>query len=901
MSSPVASYGPSINGFGDELATIENTYDAEGNVLEVQQLQSPDPTQLGWLTRQWIFDAADRTTVAIAPDGFRDSTWYDPAGNADSTKTRNGEVLRMTHDRMNRLSQRVIPGVSYTARTSPGLLGTLDLPYDNYSPTTPHQYPWYPNNGTGLTIPADTARFDYDLGGRLIQADNGDARVHRSYFPVGLLASDSLWIRDYADTAFAKHLYVLTNGYDLNGRRVSLTEPAQLATGVGMQASVSWGYSDTTGAINYISSPLGNLTHFAYDLSGALVRETLPGGIVDTVTYDGLGRMVQEQIVNGSASPYKDPDTFLRDAALSYAVDPARVSSVLNTHGWKDTVTAFYNGLGQLRNLFYSRPYNIADSALYDQLRGTVNQSFALDPLGNNYSGSTTSTGSLGFGSFFAQGSNTTSTYDAATGRILTTVDAGGTHGFVYDSAGNTVFFYQSGGSTALNDRASWYGADGQLRVAEWRQALKGNNPDWNSPAWTDVLEEYRYDALGRRVLVMSRWACWMGEDSTAFADCQVGRVRRTVWDGARELWEIQMPAAAYDSTWVENDTATVTSWAGPNYAGTYSDPNPLFGRVAYTYAGGVDAPVSVTRIKLVRRKTTTDTTFWNPVELYPRWNWRGEADIGTFADGGMETCTNSTHCVFVQWRGVAFATGLASELLWDQFRPLTPSPYGWFGTLIDNKEDGTQTFYRRNRSVDPMTGRFTQEDPIGLAGGTNLYGYASGNPLTYSDPFGLAVCFRGSASQVSALEFIVKAATNSIFGLDKNNCIIAASFKSLGNHKFDVLRARFEQFVDPTAQTWTVEYTREASSPQHTAYHIAIAENAEDVGFDTGPKFGKCDGGRVPFLSEQVFNHELVHHLPELSGRPMDVHSDANENRAVVRGDNEFNAAIGRRARCRY
>jgi len=32
-----------------------------------------------------------------------------------------------------------------------------------------------------------------------------------------------------------------------------------------------------------------------------------------------------------------------------------------------------------------------------------------------------------------------------------------------------------------------------------------------------------------------------------------------------------------------------------------------------------------------------------------------------------------------------------------------------------------------------------TQEDPIGLAGGLNLYGFAGGDPINFSDPFGLS------------------------------------------------------------------------------------------------------------------------------------------------------------------
>jgi len=43
-----------------------------------------------------------------------------------------------------------------------------------------------------------------------------------------------------------------------------------------------------------------------------------------------------------------------------------------------------------------------------------------------------------------------------------------------------------------------------------------------------------------------------------------------------------------------------------------------------------------------------------------------------------------------------------------------------------------------RNRYYDPSTGQFTQTDPIGLAGGLNAYGFAAGDPVSYSDPYGL-------------------------------------------------------------------------------------------------------------------------------------------------------------------
>ncbi|MGH7717997.1 MAG: RHS repeat-associated core domain-containing protein [Gemmatimonadaceae bacterium] len=80
-----------------------------------------------------------------------------------------------------------------------------------------------------------------------------------------------------------------------------------------------------------------------------------------------------------------------------------------------------------------------------------------------------------------------------------------------------------------------------------------------------------------------------------------------------------------------------------------------------------------------------------------------------------------------MRWHGV-----------WLMFRQPVRYRDSWHGTLLDDKADKVQTLYRRNRVYDPQSGRFTQEDPIGLAGGINLYGFAGGDPVNYSDPFGL-------------------------------------------------------------------------------------------------------------------------------------------------------------------
>ena len=64
-------------------------------------------------------------------------------------------------------------------------------------------------------------------------------------------------------------------------------------------------------------------------------------------------------------------------------------------------------------------------------------------------------------------------------------------------------------------------------------------------------------------------------------------------------------------------------------------------------------------------------------------------------------------------------------------------NPGGNAFAYTGREEDGMGLYYYRARYYHPGLGRFVSEDPIGLAGGDNLYSYVGGNPVSYRDPTG--------------------------------------------------------------------------------------------------------------------------------------------------------------------
>ncbi len=84
-------------------------------------------------------------------------------------------------------------------------------------------------------------------------------------------------------------------------------------------------------------------------------------------------------------------------------------------------------------------------------------------------------------------------------------------------------------------------------------------------------------------------------------------------------------------------------------------------------------------------------------------------------------------------------AGSLATSYTYDPFGNTTVARSGTIPFQFTGRENNiTRLYFYRARYLSPTFQRFIGQDPIGLAGGTNLYRYALDAPTLASDPLGL-------------------------------------------------------------------------------------------------------------------------------------------------------------------
>ena len=178
-------------------------------------------------------------------------------------------------------------------------------------------------------------------------------------------------------------------------------------------------------------------------------------------------------------------------------------------------------------------------------------------------------------------------------------------------------------------------------------------------------------------------------------------------------------------------------------------------------------------------------------VIVVPHLNWRGLFGKGTDQNGNASTAE-------IEWPG--FQTTASHSRAPTQMPTKT-----WFGGVLEGQRDAGGQMYMRNRYYDPATGQFTQTDPIGIAGGLNTYGFANGDPVTYSDPYGLCGLAGAAAS-------VVEGAAVSIATGSRYSVRAAAGDAATGAVCLGVLRrlGRFARFA--------VRQTSEARAVTRTA-----------------------------------------------------------------------------------
>jgi RHS repeat-associated protein len=293
------------------------------------------------------------------------------------------------------------------------------------------------------------------------------------------------------------------------------------------------------------------------------------------------------------------------------------------------------------------------------------------------------------------------------------------TLGYGYDDADRLTGVQYEDGSAALYQIGSDGSRTGEKQVDAYAGPL---GPEGYAGALGVVEKTYRYDARGGLADILdggSTLVHYAVDDAgRVLSEQRAGLVRQYGWDASGRLSSIQVSQTAGGAV----DTTTYRY----DHAGHRIEKHGPSGDQAYIWGGS---------------ELHEETTASGARMVYER---AGDLVVAVNGERVLHDGLGSV-------TGRLSASGTFANLrydAWGGFRSGTSGPGASEPSLAyagQHWDADAGLSYAQQRWYDPGTGRFLSEDPLGPSGerlrqpGRLLaFGYAAGNPLTYTDPLGL-------------------------------------------------------------------------------------------------------------------------------------------------------------------
>lgn len=689
----------------DGRLTTTSTFDGRGNSVRID-----DIFEGRVLTHRYEYDALDRRTRSIDPEGNESTATYGDKG----------QVLTQTDP------DGVRTQIDYTALGYPEAVRVDGQVQESYQYDTA-------GNPTAIVYPDSTSvTFTYDALGRLTAStDRGGRESSYGYDANGHVSSITT---DSGTTTYVN---------DPAGRTLSSLGPdgAELAyeyDGVGNLLSVTDGRNrtmqfeyDELNRLTRIVDPTGDdrrftydgasrvieyvdredvTTTFAYDPAGRLVERAIPGSTT-TYAYDALGRRVSATNETASVSfAWDDASNLVSETVTpltGHAAPPVTLSYEVSGAGRRESVTDPF-GTTRLTHGDGGVP-----ETLVDDIAGAF--AFDTDELERLVAVDR------------PNGVRTAVEYDRDRLQSLRATSAGGADLLRFDFS---------------------YGLDGF--------------PDEVTD--DDGIHRYRYDAAGR--VVSADHPEGAGYVDEAFAYDASGN--RTQWEGTGAGEALYDDAnrlrADGERTYVYDDEGRLTAHthlaSGVTTTYTWNAAGELLG---VSNEGGLDVSFAYDPIGRMVAETADGVTRWVTYDgLNPRLAWDDAGQLAGRYVHGLElgsvlaTSDGAGDVAYPLLDAAGSVVGLtdAGGSLTDRYRYDTfgqaigsggAAPHAWHG--MATSAAGVDLTWAR--PYDSVTGRFLSEDPI-LA--TNPYAYSLNNPMAFRDPTGLAAAVEyGATTKQSA------------------------------------------------------------------------------------------------------------------------------------------------------